>query len=133
MGYYGRAQKFYQPRRKYGNTRPTYNGITFDSKAEMMRYMQLSDMENRGEISQLRMQVPYELQPSFTITRPGDKIKTIRAIKYVADFVYLDKYGKEHIEDVKGMQTKEYILKRKMMAYRGYIIEEPNKPSQWYI
>lgn len=125
---YGRMYHNGGNRRKYGNQKPTYNGVKFDSKAEMMRYIQLSDMEAKGEISQLRMQVPYELQPSFKIEN-----KTIRAIKYVADFVYIDKDGKEHIEDVKGMETKEYILKRKMMAYRGYIIEEPNKRKKWYI
>lgn len=114
-------------RRKYGNEKPTINGVKFDSKAEMMRYIQLSDMEAKGEISQLRMQVPYELQSSFKIGS-----KTIRAIKYVADFVYIDKDGKEHVEDVKGMETKEYILKRKMMAYRGIIIEEPNKRKKWW-
>lgn len=126
-----RVQRFYHPykakKNKYGNDKPTWNGITFDSRAECNRYILLSDMEKKGEISNLRHQVPFEIQPGFEIH--GHKQ---RAIKYVADFVYTDSNGVEHVEDVKGMATKEYIIKRKMMAYQGIIIEEPNKPSPWW-
>lgn len=131
MGYWSKSQTFYHPykpkRNKYGNEKRQFNGITFDSVAEMNRYIVLSDMEKKGEITNLRMQVPFELLPGFTIN--GHKQ---RAIKYVADFVYLDPDGKEHVEDVKGVETKEYILKRKLLAYRGIVIEEPNKPKPWW-
>ena len=130
MTYYSRFNKYYAPKlkqNKYGNEKRTYNGIKFDSVAEMKRYIVLSDMEKHGEISNLRMQVPFELLPGFTIN--GHKQ---RAIKYVADFVYTDPDGKEHIEDVKGVETKEYCIKRKLMAYQGHLIEEPNKPKQWW-
>ena len=116
MGYMmGMSRKI----RKYGNRRPVVDGIQFDSQAEANRYGQLKILLQAGEITNLRLQVPYELQPSFK--HDG---KTIRAIKYVADFVYEDKDGKTHIEDVKGMRTKEYELKRKIMLYHGYEIEE---------
>lgn len=105
--------------RKYGNRKPTYDGIKFDSAAEMNRYLVLKDMLKAGEITDLQLQVPYELQPSFKYEG-----KTVRAIKYVADFVYKDASGKVHIEDVKGMATKEYLIKRKLMLYKGYEIEE---------
>lgn len=131
MGYYGRSQRFYHPHKrqynKYGNQQREYNGIAFDSVAEMNRYIVLSDMEKNGEIKDLRMQVPFELVPGFTIY--GHKQ---RAIKYVADFVYYDKTGTRHVEDVKGVETKEYIIKRKLMAYNGILIEEPNKSKAWW-
>lgn len=118
---------FPRKRNKYGNEKRQFNGITFDSVAEMKRYIVLSDMEKKGEITNLRMQVPFELLPGFTIN--GHKQ---RAIKYVADFVYLDPEGIQHVEDVKGVETKEYILKRKLLASQGIIIEEPNKPKPWW-
>ena len=43
--------------------------------------------------------------------------KTIREISYIADFVY-EQGGKIIVEDVKGMQTKEFKLKRKMFEYQ---------------
>lgn len=105
--------------RKYGNKKPTVDGLKFDSQAEARRYNELKLLLAAGEITELQLQVPYELQPSFKY-----KGKTIRALKYVADFVYKDKAGVTHIEDVKGMRTKEYEIKRKLMLYRGYEIEE---------
>lgn len=122
-----RCFSFPRKRNKYGNEKRQYNGITFDSVAEMNRYIVLSDMEKKGEITNLRMQVPFELLPGFTIN--GHKQ---RAIKYVADFVYLDPDGIQHVEDVKGIETKEYIIKRKLMASQGIVIEEPNKPKPWW-
>lgn len=133
MGYYGRSQKFYhspykRQYNKYGNQQREYNGIAFDSKAEMLRYIQLKNMEDSGEIFNLRMQVPYILQPSFKYNG-----HMIRAIKYVADFVYYDKTGIQHVEDVKGVETKEYMIKRKMMlSVHGICIEEPNKSKAWW-
>ena len=37
-----------------------------------------------------------------------------REVKYVADFVYLDE-GFTVVEDTKGVKTKDYIIKRKLM------------------
>ena len=36
---------------------------------------------------------------------------------YVADFVYLDEQGKTVVEDAKGVRTKDYIIKRKLMLW----------------
>ena len=107
------------PKRKYGNRKPIIDGIQFDSQAEANRYGQLKILLSAGEITDLRLQVPFELQPSFKYNG-----KAIRALKYIADFVYEDKEGNIHIEDVKGMRTKEYEIKRKIMLYQGYEIEE---------
>lgn len=97
---------------KYRNVKTTVFGKTFSSKHEAKRYMELKILLDAGEIFDLRMQVPYELIPSFKLDG-----ETYRGIKYVADFVYKDKDGNEVVEDAKGMRTEVYKLKRKLMAY----------------
>lgn len=92
----------------------TANGIVFDSRREMMRYLELLTMERAGLIRNLELQPSFELQPKYH--RAG---KTERAIIYRADFQYVDCATSETIvEDVKGYKTKEYLLKRKMLFFR---------------
>ena len=51
--------------------------------------------------------------------------KLVVGITEFAPMDYKDKDGNEVIEDSKGMRTKEYILKKKMMrAYLGITIKE---------
>jgi hypothetical protein len=120
-------------RAKYGNKKVTQDGITFDSKKERHWYFNLSALQKAGEISDLRLQVPYELIPAIYETEEKQlktKVKQVprcvqRAVRYVADFVYKDKDGNEVVVDAKGVRTKEYILKKKMMrAFLGITIKE---------
>lgn len=104
---------------KYGNHRCQYKGISFDSKKECEYYIYLENLEAQGAISELKRQVRFELQPSFKHNG-----KTIRAITYVADFTYYDQDGKYHIVDTKGVKTDVYLLKKKMMQFKGHEIEE---------
>lgn len=97
---------------KYKNIKTTVLGKTFSSKHEAYRYRELKILLDAGEISDLQLQVPYELIPSFKLEG-----ETYRGIKYVADFVYKDKNGNIVVEDAKGMRTEVYKLKRKLMAY----------------
>lgn len=108
-------------RSKYHAKKTTVDGITFDSRREADRYLVLKSMEEDGAIEDLRRQVRYELVPAFDV---GDR--HYRPVFYVADFVYLDKEtDKEVIEDVKGMRTDVYRLKRKLFARRyGKVIKE---------
>lgn len=109
---------FYRSSRsKYHNKKTECDGIMFDSKREAARYRELKILLTVGEISDLRLQVPYELVPAFKVGS-----KTFRAIKYVADFVYRDKNGNEVVEDSKGMRTDVYKLKKKLMAYIHHIV-----------
>ena len=111
-------------RSKYGNEKVVLDGITFDSKKESRRYAELKLLEKAGEISNLMMQVPFELQPKFRNEVTG---KIEHAIKYYADFTYLTKDGETVIEDVKSEATRKndvYQIKRKMMAYHGWYITE---------
>ncbi len=116
VGYWKNPNRMWS---KYNAKKTKVDGITFDSQKEAHRYRELKLLERAGEISFLELQKVYELQPSFKHNG-----KTIRAIKYVADFYYVDKDGKIHIEDTKGVKTKEYLIKKKMMLYQGHEIEE---------
>lgn len=100
---------------KYHNKKVVIDGMVFDSKKEAERYSELKLMERAGLIEDLRRQVKFELIPA---QREGGKLKE-RAASYVADFVYRDKAtDKTVVEDTKGMRTRDYILKRKLMLYR---------------
>ena len=104
---------------KYHARKTTIDGIQFDSAKEAKRYTKLRDMQEAGEIQGLRLQVPFEILPSFEC----DGVK-YRGMKYIADFVYY-RDGKQVVEDTKGWKTKEYRLKKKLMAYINHInIEE---------
>jgi len=96
---------------KYNNKITELDGIKFHSRKESMRYGQLKLYEKGGLISDLRLQVSYELIPKLVING-----KTERAIKYIADFVYFDTVHKvEVVEDVKGMITDIFKLKYRLM------------------
>ena len=97
---------------KYGNRKITRDGIEFDSIKECQRYCELKLMQRAGLISGLQMQVPFELIPSQRID--GKVVE--RAVNYIADFVY-QQNGLKVVEDTKGMRTKDYIIKRKLMLY----------------
>lgn len=104
---------------KYHARKTVIDGIQFDSAKEAKRYTRLRDMEDAGEIQDLRLQVPFELLPSFEC----DGVK-YRGVKYIADFVYY-RDGERVVEDCKGMKTAEYKLKKKLMAFINHInIEE---------
>jgi hypothetical protein len=98
---------------KYGNSKVTDAGITFDSKAEHKRWQYLSMLESAGEILNLRLQVPFVLIPA-QVSPSGKKE---RPTLYLADFVYLDATGAQVVEDVKGAVTPEFRLKRKLMLH----------------
>lgn len=126
-----------QKKNKYGNKKCELDGITFDSKKEMRRYSELKLLERAGQISDLKIQVPFLLLPdqyepsSEVYTRgekkgmpkPGKLIE--KSCQYIADFTYIDRGGNYIVEDVKGKKTKEYMIKRKLMLYfHGVRIKE---------
>jgi hypothetical protein len=97
---------------KYHNKKCIYKNIKFDSLKERNYYIILEQLEKTGQIKELKLQVKYELQPSFKLNG-----KTIRAINYIADFTYL-KDNKLVVVDTKGFRTKDYLLKKKMFQYK---------------
>lgn len=101
---------------KYNNRKTVVDGITFDSEWEGERYSELRLLEKAGHITDLRLQVPYDLA-----------VNGIKVCRYVADFVYVE-YGQETVEDAKGMLTDVYRIKRKLMkAIYGIEIREVRK------
>lgn len=120
-------------RNKYKNCKvKTSEGLVFDSRKEYKRYCELKIMEAGGLISDLQRQVKYILIPAQrepdAIGKRGGKIKgkiIEREVAYYADFVYQLPTGELVVEDTKGVRTKEYILKRKLMLWKyGIRIKE---------
>lgn len=133
---------------KYHNVKVELGANKFDSKKEYRRFLQLQEAVRCGLIEDLRLQVDFTLQEAYT-TPEGQRI---RAIRYRADFTYrirqanygmairvgfedLDYWrsiaeqkgpGALVVEDVKSNATKtgEYMMKRKLMAEKGYQIRE---------
>ena len=98
------------------------DGIRFPSKRQAARYGALKLMEKAGQIVDLECERPYELVVN------GKKV-----CRYVADFVYSEvvKSGPAEItyrpvvEDVKGVRTRVYSIKKKLMlAVHGIAIKE---------
>ena len=105
---------------KYHSRKVTWDGIEFDSLKEARRYRELWLLKKAGEITNLQRQVRFVLIPSQRID--GKVVE--RSVSYIADFVYED-HGEIVVEDVKGLKTREYILKRKLMLWlKGIRIKE---------
>lgn len=119
---------------KYGNKKVTVDGIKFDSKKEADRYTELKLLEKAGKIHGLELQKVFELIPAqyeekFTgerykkgVNKGAPKLKKVcleKAVTYKADFCYFVNNGHNTfvVEDTKGMRTKDYIIKRKLMLY----------------
>lgn len=101
-------------KRKYKNIKKVVNGIEFDSIKEANRYQELLLLQKACEIRNLKLQPEFILQDSFRL-----KKQTHRAIKYIADFQYQNFTTSEIIvEDVKGMKTEVYRIKKKLLLYK---------------
>lgn len=112
-------------RSKYHNRKVIVDGLKFDSIKEAKRWRELCLLYRAGEIGEVERQVEFVLIPSQRTRTQDGKTKTERAVKYIADFVYTDKNGRQVVEDVKGVRTKEYIIKRKLLLFlRGIAIKE---------
>lgn len=117
-----------ETKRKYNNERvTTTGGPTFDSRKEERRYYHLKNDPRVREI---------EVHPAFEIFQPfrkcadcglilrktkgdgcpacGKKTTAFRGISYVADFKVTYEDGKVEIEDVKGVETEAFKLKKKL-------------------
>ena len=113
---------------KYNNFKTCIDGEEFDSKKEAKRWCDLLVLQKAGVITNLQRQVKYALIPPQyeTYERYGNKGQRLkdgqrlveRECSYIADFVYQDKVtGGLVVEDTKGIKTKDYIIKRKLMLW----------------
>lgn len=106
---------------KYRAKKTTLDGIKFDSKKEADRYWELKILQKQNKIRNLKLQVPYLIA-----------VNNQNICKYIADFVYDDSQGNSIVEDVKGVATPAYKLKKKLMkAVYGINISEypPRNPK----
>ena len=105
---------------KYRN-KPT-NG--YHSKREAKRAAVLRLMQEAGQIRDLREQVEFLLIPRQKL--PDGSAE--RSCSYWADFVYEEWASGEWtrvVEDVKGVRTPDYVIKRKLMLFvHGVAIRE---------
>lgn len=127
---------------KYNNTKVEFDGLKFDSKKEMLRYIALKDAESKGIISDLQTQVKYELIPAIREEyiehlKTKDKVKTRTlqlAITYTCDFAY-KKDGELVIEDVKASPKtaaldKAFLIKEKIFRWKfGFPIKRVYKAN----
>lgn len=84
---------------KYKAKKTSIDGHSFDSIKEANYYEELKLLLKAGEIK------GFCIQPTF-ILAPN--------LKYKADFIVFNNDGTSEIIDVKGMKTKEYIVKKKV-------------------
>jgi hypothetical protein len=107
---------------KYRNKKVEHDGMKFDSKAELARFLTLKTLERAGHIQQLRRQVPFALVPAVVLDG-----RTKPAIRFFADFTYQED-GVLVVEDVKSPVTRNtdaYRMKKHMMkCFHGIEIKE---------
>lgn len=106
---------------KYSAKKCIVDGIKFDSLKEARRYFVLASLERSGKIRKLERQVWYRFA-----------LNDVKICAYVADFVYEERREAgtatawvRVVEDAKGMRTREYRIKAKLMqAFYGITIAE---------
>jgi hypothetical protein len=107
---------------KYGAKPTVVDGIRFASQAEARRYSELKLLQKAGAIRGLVM------QPRYDIYGLAFQAAPVKIAFYKADFRYqvpiIDGW-KTIIEDVKGVHTESYRLKKKLVeAQYGITITE---------
>lgn len=114
-------QKFFHKgsRNKYGAKKTVVGDITFDSKKEASRWVELQLLERAKEISDLKRQVKVELigQHRPLLTRTGRKMKLTFDFTYIENSVLI-------YEDVKGMPTRDYEVRVAVARAMGIEVRE---------
>ncbi|QFG05191.1 holliday junction resolvase [Bacillus phage 019DV002] len=96
-------------RNKFNNKKVEIDGIKFDSKMEGDYYDHLKQEQRAGRVSHFILQPKYTLQPSFK-----KRGKLFRAIDYKADFEVHYPNGDYVTIDIKGFETADFKIKRKL-------------------
>jgi len=103
--------------RKYSNKRTVKDGISFHSKREADRYVQLKLLEITGRIRNLELQKKYRCE-----------VNGVLICTYAADFVYEEKVKDQWskvVEDSKGYANDRWPMKKRLMvACHGIKIKE---------
>lgn len=119
---------------KYKNKKVVFNGITFDSKKEKVRYEELLELEEKGKIQELEYHKVFKLLDSMQTTEG-----VVRGINYECDFFYYDFALKSFVaEDLKSSMTQklpDYIIKKKLMLFKYpdlCFFENSTKTKKYY-
>lgn len=109
----GNIMRLVRAQNKYNARKTTVCGRTFDSKREADYYLELLARKQAGEI------VRIDFQPSYTILAgfKDNTGKNQKPITYTADFfvTYVD--GHSEVIEVKGVRTRDYLLRKKLFLY----------------
>lgn len=128
--------------------RTVIDNIEFASETEAKRYQDLKLLLRAGEIRDLILQPEFLLVAAhrkcpkcFTQTPTSKKstkcpkcktvMKTIREMKYIADFQYLTNEGQLIIEDVKG--SKKYRTDKFRLKEKFFEALYPDKTISVYV
>lgn len=98
-------------RNKYGAKERYFEGQRFASGHELTRWLLLRERERRGEISELKRQVRYELAPSVRIA--GEK-RARPALRFTVDFQYIED-GELVVDDAKGKPDTAFRIRQHLM------------------
>lgn len=94
---------------KYGARKVVVDGIKFDSGMEAEYYQHLLNLKKQGIVADFTLQPVYILLPAFMFN--GSKIQPI---KYKGDFLVTWVDGTQEVIDVKGKETVDFKLKKKL-------------------
>lgn len=89
------------------------DGILFDSTMEANYYIYLKEEQEKGNVIDIILQPEYPLLESYK--KYG---RTIRGMKYISDFLVTYKDGTQIVIDVKGKETDDFKIKRKLFDYK---------------
>ena len=98
---------------KYNARKTMVCGRTFDSKREAEIYLDLLSRKQHGEILRIGFQPQYTLLEGFK-DNTGKKQKPIT---YTADFFVTYADGHSEVIEVKGMRTRDYLLRKKLFLH----------------
>ena len=98
---------------KYHARKTTVCGRTFDSKREAEVYLELLAQKQAGEIVHIGFQPSYTLLAGFK----DNTGKNQKPITYTADFLVTYADGHSEVIEVKGMRTRDYLLRKKMFLH----------------
>lgn len=102
-----------QNKNKYNARKTTVCRHTFDSRREAEIYLDLLSRKQAGEIVRIGFQPSYTLLAAFKDNQ-GNRQK---AITYTADFFVAYADGRNEVIEVKGVRTRDYLLRKKMFLH----------------
>ena len=98
---------------KYNARKTVMCGHMFDSKREAEVYLELLAQKQAGEIVRIAFQPQYTLLSAFK----DNEGKKQRAITYTADFFVTFADGHSEVIEVKGVRTRDYLLRKKLFLH----------------